>query len=85
MPKILQAVTVHGYKEEKEMKSTCTGTRSDFRNRKDENIMNQNLTRRKIFFSKSDTLCFFMQHLTSFFFKIQTMTRCISLNSKSDM
>ena len=54
------------------MKSTCGGTRLEF---KIENFFIENLTRRKKIISKSDALYFFNQNLTG----------CIFLNSKSDV
>ena len=39
MRKILWAVTVHGYMEENDVKSTCGGTRLEFKNEKDEKFL----------------------------------------------
>ena len=42
--------------EENDVKSTCGGTRLEFKIEKDERILTENLTRCKIFHSKSDAL-----------------------------
>ena len=38
-------VTVHGYMEENDLKSTCGGTMLDIKIEKYENFLNENLTR----------------------------------------
>ena len=57
---ILYGATVHGYKVETDVKSTCGGTKLEFKNEDDKKILIQNLSRRKVFPSKSDALYFFI-------------------------
>ena len=91
LTKILKAVTVHGYKEENDVKSTCGGTRLEF---KIEIFFIENLTRQKILYlnllrfiffnSKSDALyCFQFKIWRVVFFSIQNLTRKEICNTKS--